>query len=57
MDPAAFVLKDFSAAERKELPFLVDRAADAVESLISEGLEPTQNAFHAGDLNISGPPR
>ena len=34
MDPAAFVLKDFSAAERKELPFLVDRAADAVEALV-----------------------
>jgi hypothetical protein len=27
MDPAAFVLRDFSAAERKELPFLIDRAA------------------------------
>ena len=26
MDPAVFVLRDFSAAERKELPFLLDRA-------------------------------
>ena len=33
-DPADFVLSDYSAAERKELPFQVDRAADAVESLI-----------------------
>ena len=46
MDPAAFVLRDFSAAERKELDFLVDRAADAVESLITDGLERAQNAYH-----------
>ncbi|MEV6964887.1 aminoacyl-tRNA hydrolase [Hamadaea sp. NPDC051192] len=46
-DPADFVLSDFSGAERKELEFLVDRAADAVESLIVKGLEPTQNAYHA----------
>lgn len=47
MDPAAFVLKDFAAAERKEIPYLVDRAADAVESLVTEGLEATQNTYHA----------
>ena len=46
-DPADFVLKDFSAAERKELPFLVDRAADAVEALMTGGLEAAQNTFHA----------
>ncbi len=40
------VLKAFNAAERKELPFLVSEAADAVESLISKGLEPTQAAFN-----------
>lgn len=48
MDPADFVLKDFSSVERKELAFEVDRAADAVEALIGEGLTPAQNAFHAG---------
>ena len=47
MDPADFVLRDFAAPERKELPFLVDRAADAVEALVAEGLEPAQNRFHA----------
>ncbi|MFC7647656.1 aminoacyl-tRNA hydrolase [Streptosporangium lutulentum] len=57
MDTAAYVLRDFATVERKDLPFLVDRAADVVESLIKVGLEPTQNAFHAGDLNVSGPPR
>jgi peptidyl-tRNA hydrolase, PTH1 family len=46
-DPAAFVLKPFSAAEAKELPYLVDRAADAVEDLVLTGLEATQNRYHA----------
>jgi PTH1 family peptidyl-tRNA hydrolase len=46
-DPADYVLSDFSAVERKELDFLVDRAADIVESLITKGLEWTQNAYHA----------
>jgi PTH1 family peptidyl-tRNA hydrolase len=41
-DPADFVLSDYSPAERKILPFQVDRAADAVESLITEGLDQTQ---------------
>ena len=48
-DPADFVLKDFTAAERKELPFLVDRAADAVEALLTTSLEAAQNTFHAAD--------
>lgn len=48
MDPAAFVLKDFSAAERRDLDLEVDRAADAVEALIADGLGAAQNAFHAG---------
>jgi PTH1 family peptidyl-tRNA hydrolase len=47
MDAAAFVLKDFSAAERKELDLNVERAADAVEALLTEGLEAAQNVFHA----------
>ena len=46
-DPADFVLKDFSAAERKEVPFHVDRAADAVEALLTGTLEAAQNTFHA----------
>ncbi|MFE3448387.1 aminoacyl-tRNA hydrolase [Nonomuraea sp. NPDC059194] len=57
MDAAAYVLKDFGTAERKDLAFLVDRAADVVESLVEKGLEATQNAFHSLDLKISGPPR
>jgi PTH1 family peptidyl-tRNA hydrolase len=46
MDAAAFVLRDFSVAERKELPFLIDRAADATETLIRQGLPPAQNEYH-----------
>jgi PTH1 family peptidyl-tRNA hydrolase len=46
MDVAAFVLKDFSATERKELEWFVDRAADAVEALISDGLERAQSAYN-----------
>ncbi len=57
MDAATFVLRDFATAERKDLPFLVDRAADMVESLMTAGLETTQNRFHAADLNPAKPPR
>ena len=46
-DPADYVLKDFSTTERRELPFLVDRTADAAEALVLENLEQAQNAFHA----------
>ncbi len=46
-DPADFVLKDFSSVERRELGFHVDRAADAVEALLTGSLESAQNVFHA----------
>ncbi len=45
--PADFVLSDYSAVERKVLPFMVDRAADAVESLVTDGLEKTQSRFNS----------
>jgi len=47
-DPADFVLSDFTAAERKELEFLVDRAADVAEAVVLEGVEWAQNKYHAG---------
>ncbi|WP_370894344.1 aminoacyl-tRNA hydrolase [Janibacter sp. GXQ6167] len=46
-DAASFVLKDFSTPERKELPFLLDAAADAVELLITRGLTEAQQVVHA----------
>lgn len=47
MDAADFVLKDFSGAERKELPWLLDSAADAVEAVVTQGLLAAQQRFHA----------
>jgi PTH1 family peptidyl-tRNA hydrolase len=47
MDPATFVLRDFNAAERKDLDLEIDRAADAVAMLVSDGLERAQNAFNS----------
>ena len=46
-DVADFVLSNYSSVERKELPFQVDMAADAVESLITEGLERAQQRFNS----------
>jgi len=46
MDTADYVLRDFATAELKELPFLLDEAADAVELLVREGLTAAQQKFH-----------
>jgi PTH1 family peptidyl-tRNA hydrolase len=48
MDPAVFVLRDFSPAERQELPLVLDLAADASEALLRAGLASAQNEFHRG---------
>ena len=45
-DPADFVLKPFSSAEKKVLPEFLLRGAEAVESLITQGLETTQQNFN-----------
>jgi PTH1 family peptidyl-tRNA hydrolase len=47
MPVADFVLKDFSSTERKELDYLVDRAADAVECLLVDGLERAQGTYNS----------
>ncbi|MGI8456997.1 MAG: aminoacyl-tRNA hydrolase [Propionibacteriaceae bacterium] len=46
-DPASFVLTPFPAAMRADVEIEVGRAADAVESLISDGLERTQSRFNS----------
>jgi len=46
-DPADFVLKAFSKVEQKDLSEFIDRGADVVESLISKGLELTQQNFNS----------
>ncbi|WP_077088167.1 aminoacyl-tRNA hydrolase [Mycobacterium rhizamassiliense] len=45
-DPAAFVLENFTAAERAEIPTVCEQAADATELMIELGLEPAQNVVH-----------
>lgn len=45
-DAADFVLGNYSTVEKKELPFQIDSAADAVECLIEKGLEETQQRFN-----------
>ncbi|GAA2949543.1 aminoacyl-tRNA hydrolase [Streptomyces enissocaesilis] len=47
MQVADFVLKDFSSTERKELGYFVDRAADAVECLVTEGLERVRSTYNS----------
>ncbi len=45
-DPADWVLRDWSAAERKEIDLHLERAADAVETLIADGLAKAQNIYN-----------
>ncbi len=44
---ASFVLEPFNSRERTEVATICEQAADAVELLIAEGLEPAQNVVHA----------
>jgi len=46
-DPADYLLSNFSAREREDLAVEVVRAADAVESLVTAGLERTQSSFNS----------
>jgi PTH1 family peptidyl-tRNA hydrolase len=45
-DPADFVLRDFPAAAREDVGVQVERAADAIELLVAQGLVAAQNAFN-----------
>ena len=47
MEPADYVLRDFSVTERKDLPFLIGDAADATEQLVAEGLLTAQQRWHS----------
>ncbi|MBO9039461.1 aminoacyl-tRNA hydrolase [Curtobacterium flaccumfaciens] len=46
-DPADYVLRDFSAAEKKTLPILLADAADAVQAIAEVGLLAAQQRVHA----------
>ena len=49
-DTADHVLAPFSATERKTLDLLISDAADAVESVILEGLTAAQQRFHSREV-------
>ncbi len=42
-----YVLRPFSSAEQDEVELVVADAAEAIEMLVREGLEPTQNRYHS----------
>ncbi|SRR5581483_4718004 len=46
MDPAAYVLQDFSKEEMKELSAILDRAADAALEFVINGLDRAMNKFN-----------
>lgn len=46
-DPADFLLSNFPASAKADVALEVDRAADAIESLVAAGLERTQSAFNS----------
>lgn len=46
MDPADYVLKPFNTAQQPDVAVAIERAADAVECLLSEGLSAAQNQFN-----------
>ncbi|QHK22014.1 aminoacyl-tRNA hydrolase [Pseudarthrobacter psychrotolerans] len=52
MDTADYVLRDFGTTERKDLPFLLDEAADAVEMLVRDGLTAAQQKFHPARSDV-----
>jgi peptidyl-tRNA hydrolase, PTH1 family len=43
---ADYVLANFTGAEQKELPALIDLAADAVEDIVARGLSAAMNKFN-----------
>ncbi|HWR64533.1 MAG TPA: aminoacyl-tRNA hydrolase [Bellilinea sp.] len=47
---AGYVLKNFSAEEQKEMPFMIDAAAAAVRLYISDGLEAAMNRYNGSQL-------
>lgn len=51
MDPAAYVLHDFSRDEQGALSAILDRAADAALSFVLDGLDRTMNKFNGNLIN------
>ncbi|HUI89822.1 MAG TPA: aminoacyl-tRNA hydrolase [Anaerolineales bacterium] len=49
MEPAAYVLQDFSKDELKAIPSILDRAADAALTFVTVGLDKAMNKYN-GDI-------
>lgn len=47
MDPAAYVLQNFSAHEEEEMAIVRAKAADAIEVWLAQGIEAAMNLFNA----------
>lgn len=52
MDPADYVLQDFSKEEMKALSAILDRAADAALSFVAEGLNAAMNQFNGSAVDV-----
>jgi len=53
MDAADYVLRDFDAGERVELPDVLDRAAKAIETFVAEGIGAAMNIHNRTAGNAS----
>ena len=50
-DPAKFVLAKWRDAEQAELDFYVNHGADAIESIVKDGIVMTMNRFNVRPKN------
>ncbi|HMB22442.1 MAG: aminoacyl-tRNA hydrolase [Chloroflexota bacterium] len=53
MDPAAYVLQNFSRDEMKILSEVIDRAADAALTFVTDGLNKAMNKFNGSIESVS----
>lgn len=54
MDPADFVLMDFKEAEAEIMDVTLDRAVEAVEAFVKDGLDAAMNRFNGATIDESG---
>ena len=52
MDPSAYVLQDFAKGDLSLLSEILDRAADAILTFVSEGLNAAMNKFNGDIQNL-----
>jgi PTH1 family peptidyl-tRNA hydrolase len=50
MPAESYVLEPFSAGERKDLPLLIDRACEAIEIIMEQGITTAMNRFNVREL-------